>query len=105
MTISPSSLSRRGLPRRPARVPSASPQFFIVTAVTRLHNRSQPPRRPFKPKPTHPLEEPTMHHTHHLDRSVWSPIKIAVALLGAMTVAGSIGVCRAQEYLTGIEWP
>jgi hypothetical protein len=32
-------------------------------------------------------------------------MKLVVALLGAATVAGSIGVCRAQEYLTGIEWP
>jgi hypothetical protein len=32
-------------------------------------------------------------------------MKLAVLFLGAATIAGSIGVCRAQEYLTGIEWP
>jgi hypothetical protein len=38
------------------------------------------------------------------ERLAWTPFRVAMLLLGVATVAGSIGVCRAQEYLTGIEW-
>jgi hypothetical protein len=36
--------------------------------------------------------------------ALWSPFRAVVLVLGVGTLAASIGVCNAQEYLTGIEW-
>jgi hypothetical protein len=46
-----------------------------------------------------------MNHATQVSSQIgWSSFKAVVLLLGLVTIAASAGLCRAQEYLTGIEW-
>src|SRR5688500_8400114 len=45
-----------------------------------------------------------MHQANRGRQTLWSPFRAVLFVFGAATIVASIGVCNAQEYLTGTEW-